>query len=80
MPGFEMRKDLERPGPIPCTTSNQRRSRNFDNRIAGIIAKKIGGYVAKERAVAVGVAKETKSPALGFLTSLLLLSGRFRRP
>jgi len=45
--------------------------KELDSRLAGIVAKKIGGVVVKE-IVANQVAKQTKSEAAGVLTSLLL--------
>lgn len=45
--------------------------RELDNRIAAMAAKKIGGVVVKE-VIAAEVARQTKSEALGFLTSLVL--------
>jgi uncharacterized protein len=45
--------------------------KELDNRLGGIIAKKVGGAVAKE-AIAYGVAETTHSEALGLLTSIFL--------
>jgi hypothetical protein len=42
---------------------------NLDEKYGGMIAKKIGGVVAKE-AVAYGIEKETKSPLLGALARI----------
>ncbi len=45
--------------------------RELDNRLAGIMAKKIGGVVLKQ-AAAIGVEQATDSPLAGAVTSLLL--------
>ena len=45
--------------------------RELDQRLGAIVAKKIGGVVAKE-VIAYGIEQQTKSPLLGFITRVIL--------